>query len=172
MITVTNKIDLLLWTLMVHLQSQWWVIKLVVYLEVIVSEVVRLDSSDRLIGSGSVMTRLVSYRKEIRYHLNTLPWLVVIHTLDIWHPTFNIILSILALAWQLTLNKSFEICKRKNILKKIFSIESKSICKVRPGNSKFWCKVITIRVITLKMIALSDHNFKNCCKKIFSIGFT
>ena len=33
------------------------VIKLVVYLEVIVSEVVKLDSSDRLIGSGSVTTR-------------------------------------------------------------------------------------------------------------------
>ena len=33
----------------------------------------------------------------------------------------------------LTLKKSLEICKRKNILKKIFSIESKSICKLRPG---------------------------------------
>ncbi len=31
------------------------------YLEVIVSEVVWLDSSDRLIGSGSVMTRLVLF---------------------------------------------------------------------------------------------------------------
>jgi hypothetical protein len=37
-VTATNAIDVLLWTLMVHLRSQWWVIKLVVYLEVIVRE--------------------------------------------------------------------------------------------------------------------------------------
>jgi hypothetical protein len=55
------------------------VIKLVVYLEVIVSEVVKLDSSDRLIGSGSVMTpaRLVSvsrvWEKSGRvYHLEVI----------------------------------------------------------------------------------------------------
>ncbi len=54
--------------------------KLVGYLEVIVSELVWLDSSDRLIGSGSVMTRdssrdlgLVSGKSERGYHLYTLP---------------------------------------------------------------------------------------------------
>ncbi len=36
------------------------VIKLVVYLDVIVSEVVQLDSSDRLIGSVMTPARLVS----------------------------------------------------------------------------------------------------------------
>ncbi len=56
------------------------------YLEVIVSEVVQLDSSDRLIGSGSVMTpaRLVSVSRVREksgrvYHLYTLPLLVIIH---------------------------------------------------------------------------------------------
>ena len=52
------------------------------YLEVIVNEVVQLDSSDRLIGSGSV-TRdssrdlgLVSGKSGRGYHLYTLPLLV------------------------------------------------------------------------------------------------
>jgi hypothetical protein len=39
------------------------------YLEVIVNEVVWLDSSDRLIGSVSVMTRLVSLLSGIRTRL-------------------------------------------------------------------------------------------------------
>jgi hypothetical protein len=65
MVTVTNKIDLSLWTLMVHLRSQWWVIKLVVYIEMIVREMFSFVLtwqvwSGRLIGSVMTPSRFVS----------------------------------------------------------------------------------------------------------------
>ena len=57
-VTATNAIDLLLWTLMVHLRSQWWVIKLVVYLDVIVKGDRQRWSSEVFFSFG--LTRQVS----------------------------------------------------------------------------------------------------------------
>jgi hypothetical protein len=90
-VTATNAIDLLLWTLMVHLRSQWWVIKLVVYLDMIVKGDRQRWSSEVFFSFGltrqvsvSVMTRdssrdlvLVSGKSGRVYHLYTLPLLVI-----------------------------------------------------------------------------------------------
>ncbi len=80
-VTATNAIDLLLWTLMVHLRSQWWVIKLLVTLrwssKVIVRDARQLWAWQ--VWSGSVMTpsRFVSGKSGRVYHLYTLPLLVI-----------------------------------------------------------------------------------------------
>ncbi len=86
------------WSLMVHLWSQWQVINLGGYLEVIVSEVVQLVLTRQVWDPCPWWLRVVSFRKKIRYsdssrfrkkireHLYTLP-LLVDHTLplDIQH---------------------------------------------------------------------------------------
>jgi hypothetical protein len=107
---IVTQINSLLWTLMVHLWSQWQVNnKPLVTLRW--SSVRLFSLIDRWVPcpcwlGDSVLVFLVTRYsllvtrysllvrcriRKIGYHLFTLPLLVIdIHTLDIWHPTFDI----------------------------------------------------------------------------------
>ncbi len=145
---------------MVHPRSQWWVIKLVVYLEVIVREMFSFVLTWQVWDPCPWWLRLVSFRKKIRYSDSSryLSGVVsgksittCIHYLllvDIHYPFF--LSSIRHWHPPIYIGIGMAVNPRK-------------------------CEVITLRVITLKVIALSDHNsilnkvLKNFCKKTFSI---
>ncbi len=131
MLTVTNTIDLLLWTLMVHLWSQWQRMLLMnrwlPWDDRQWGSLFRLIA-DRQVSSVSVLTRWLGTRLSIRCRVrkNRLPPVYI--TIISWHTYIrhltSDILSILALAWQLTPNEVI---------------------------------TLKVKVITLKAIALSDH---------------